>query len=189
MDIFFDTKDFFQLKEIEKIASKQKGINAMVVKEIVQGLVDDNMVDTERIGTSNYFWAFPSKAMNAKKAKLQDLKDNIQTYEQKKIQLEKDIKEAKASRMDSDKRTEVLKELAEKEELSKKLSKELEHYKECDPEVLEKMVEETKIAHEAANRWTDNIFSIKSWCTKQFGVNQKDIDKNFGIPEDFDYLE
>ena len=37
----------------------------MVVKEIVQGLVDDNMVDTERIGTSNYFWAFPSKAMNA----------------------------------------------------------------------------------------------------------------------------
>ena len=39
--------------------------DAMVVKEIVQGLVDDNMVDTERIGTSNYFWAFPSKAMNA----------------------------------------------------------------------------------------------------------------------------
>ena len=39
-------------------------LDAMVVKEIVQGLVDDNMVDTERIGTSNYFWAFPSKAMN-----------------------------------------------------------------------------------------------------------------------------
>ena len=41
-----------------------KNLDAMVVKEIVQGLVDDNMVDTERIGTSNYFWAFPSKAMN-----------------------------------------------------------------------------------------------------------------------------
>ena len=37
----------------------------MSVKEILQSLVDDDMVDSERIGTSNYFWAFPSKALNA----------------------------------------------------------------------------------------------------------------------------
>lgn len=86
-------------------------------------------------------------------------------------------------------RTKLLKDLAEKEELCQKLKTELDGYKECDPEVLEKMVEETSIAHEAANRWTDNIFSIKSWCTKNFGVDEKAIDKNFGIPEDFDYLE
>ena len=36
----------------------------MTVKEILQGLVDDGLVDTDRIGTSNYFWAFPSKASN-----------------------------------------------------------------------------------------------------------------------------
>jgi len=34
----------------------------MSVKEILQGLVDDGMVDTDKIGTSVYFWAFPSKA-------------------------------------------------------------------------------------------------------------------------------
>ena len=34
----------------------------MSVKEVVQSLVDDDMVDSERIGTSTYFWAFPSKA-------------------------------------------------------------------------------------------------------------------------------
>jgi len=34
----------------------------MSVKEILQGLVDDAMVDTDKIGTSVYFWAFPSKA-------------------------------------------------------------------------------------------------------------------------------
>ena len=38
--------------------------DAMTVKDILQGLVDDGMVDSERIGTSNYFWAFPSKALN-----------------------------------------------------------------------------------------------------------------------------
>lgn len=34
------------------------------VKDVLQSLVDDGLVDSERIGTSNYFWAFPSKASN-----------------------------------------------------------------------------------------------------------------------------
>ena len=37
----------------------------MSVKDVLQSLVDDGMVDTERIGTSNYFWAYPSKALHA----------------------------------------------------------------------------------------------------------------------------
>ena len=36
----------------------------MSVKDVLQSLVDDAMVDSDRIGTSNYFWAFPSKASN-----------------------------------------------------------------------------------------------------------------------------
>ena len=36
----------------------------MVVKDIVQSLVDDGLVDSDRVGTSNYFWSFPSKAVN-----------------------------------------------------------------------------------------------------------------------------
>jgi len=34
----------------------------MSVKDILTSLVDDGMVDTDKIGTSVYFWAFPSKA-------------------------------------------------------------------------------------------------------------------------------
>lgn len=36
----------------------------MSVKDVLQSLVDDGMVDSDRIGTSNYFWALPSKASN-----------------------------------------------------------------------------------------------------------------------------
>lgn len=49
----------------------------MSVKEILQSLVDDDMVDSERIGTSNYFWAFPSKAMNKVSQSLKSLKVTI----------------------------------------------------------------------------------------------------------------
>lgn len=55
-------KDFFQLKELERLCQKEKGITSMSVKEILTSLVDDGMVDTDKIGTSVYFWAFPSKA-------------------------------------------------------------------------------------------------------------------------------
>ncbi len=51
------------------------------------------------------------------------------------------------------------------------------------------MKKEIKVAEEAANRWTDNVFAIRSWITKKFpSVNLADLDKQFGIPEDLDYV-
>lgn len=49
----------------------------MTVKEVLQSLVDDNMVDCERVGTSNYYWAFPSKALHARKCKLEELQQQV----------------------------------------------------------------------------------------------------------------
>lgn len=45
-------------KELEKIAPTEKGIIANSVKDVLQSLVDDGLVDTDKIGTSVYFWAF-----------------------------------------------------------------------------------------------------------------------------------
>ena len=73
MDLFYEKKDFFQLKELEEIASKEKGIDQGTVKDVIQGLVDDGFVDTDKIGTFNYFWAFPSKALYLKEQKLKEL--------------------------------------------------------------------------------------------------------------------
>lgn len=49
----------FLQQELEKIAPKEKGIITQAVKDVVQSLVDDGLVDTEKIGTSIYYWAFP----------------------------------------------------------------------------------------------------------------------------------
>ncbi len=42
------------------------------------------------------------------------------------------------------------------------LRTELERYRECDPEVMQQMKEETVVAKEAANRWTGKevIFKV-----------------------------
>ncbi|XP_048457642.1 meiotic nuclear division protein 1 homolog [Rhincodon typus] len=189
MEIFFETKDVFQLKDLEKIAPKEKGITSMSVKEVLQSLVDDGMVDTERIGTSNYFWAFPSKAHHIRKKKLEQLKHQLAEGTQRKQSLQQSIEKAKVGRQNTDKRANMLKELEELRQQRNQLKAELEKYKECDPEVIEGIRQANKVAKDAANRWTDNVFAIKSWANKKFGFERNKIDKAFGIPEDFDYID
>lgn len=72
-DFFYEKKDFFQLKELEKMLPKEKGIVAQTVKDVLQSLVDDHLVMAEKIGTSNYFWSFPSTAMQT--VRFQSCKD------------------------------------------------------------------------------------------------------------------
>ncbi|PIK56806.1 hypothetical protein BSL78_06275 [Apostichopus japonicus] len=214
LDMFYEKKQVYQLKEVEKIASKEKGITSMAVKDVLQSLVDDNLVDSDRIGTSNYYWAFPSKASQARKRTLADLTNKLQESQKKQKMMKTAVEKASVGRESSTVHytgyfsmklclaleMNYAPSIAEKENRTFRrviregiaifqIKGELDLYKEVDPEVLEQIKTETKIAQEAANRWTDNVFSIKSWCKKKFGMEEKVLDKQFGISEDFDYIE
>lgn len=97
MEIFYESKDFFQLKELEKIAPKEKGIVQGSVKDVVQSLVDDGMIDTDKIGTSVYFWAFPSKASNSKKQKLAELEKYSQELKIRRKEAESKLEKVNVS--------------------------------------------------------------------------------------------
>ncbi|ESN97790.1 hypothetical protein HELRODRAFT_85168, partial [Helobdella robusta] len=193
MEFFYEKanyfKDFFQLKELEKLCQKEKGITSMSVKEVLQSLVDDGMVDTDKIGTSVYFWAFPSKASQNRKRKLDELSVKLEEMKKKKMTLEESIKGAASGREQSNERDKALHEVNELKSTKEELLKELEKYKECDPEVMQQMKVETTVAREAINRWTDNIFSFKSWMKKKFMCEEATINKQFEIPESLDYVE
>ena len=34
----------------------------------------------------------------------------------------------------------------------------------------------------------ENVFAMKSWCKSKFFLEEEMIDKQFGIPADFDYI-
>nr|XP_054111750.1 meiotic nuclear division protein 1 homolog [Callithrix jacchus] len=112
MQIFFETKDVFQLKDLEKIAPKEKGVTSMSVKEVLQSLVDDGMADCERVGTSNYYWALPSKALHARKRKLEALESQLSEGSQKHASLQKSTEKAKIDRRETEERTTLAKELS-----------------------------------------------------------------------------
>ena len=55
---------------------------------------------------------------------------------------------------------------------------------------LKELEKATKISKLGANRWTDNIFALHSWIRDKFpSVSINDLNQQFGIPEDIDYIE
>src|SRR5690348_3145903 len=74
--IFKDDPSFFHLKDIEKLGTK-KGIIFQAIKEVLDSLVNDNLVETDKIGSSNFYWALPSKIFQVKKNTLEKNKDTI----------------------------------------------------------------------------------------------------------------
>ena len=122
-------------------------------------------------------------------------------------ELEKEVAAAEKGREETAERQELMERLKEEKDKRDKMLVRLKDFAENDPAVLEQMVRETGEAVEAVNRWTDNIFSIQGWIKKKFPsvdqVEQKrkrkiifkiinfqaTFSKQFGIPEDLDYLE
>jgi hypothetical protein len=74
----------------------------------------------------------------------------------------------KRGREDSDEREAALEELKAVEQHHKKLKEELAAYADSDPAALEAMNDAIEVAHAAANRWTDNIFTLQQWCSTTF---------------------
>ncbi|XP_022822975.1 meiotic nuclear division protein 1 homolog [Spodoptera litura] len=189
LEIFHNSKDFFQLKELEKIAPKEKGITMQSVKEVVQNLVDDHLVDSEKIGTSIYFWSFPSKAKNAKKRKVQDLQNEIDECTKKLKKTEDLIASESVGREICEERTKILSTLESLEKQEEKLKKELQKYRDSDPEYMAQLKKETQDLKTAANRWTENIYILKSYIKNNFQMENDVIDQSFNIPADLDYIE
>ena len=48
---------------------------------------------------------------------------------------------------------------------------------------------DTKRAVEGANRWTDNVYTIRKYCETHFNMAGSEFDHAFQIPEDFDYMQ
>jgi len=131
------------------------------VADINNSLVDDGLVDKEKIGGSNFFWSFPGKKDRMLQLEHENVMSEIELAKTKITEVEAKLADAKRGREDEGGDRE--KKLARLEELKsekKVMEKELESLKENDPQALADLEKELKLVTEAANRWTDNIFSV-----------------------------
>ncbi|MCL7034777.1 hypothetical protein MKW94_015775, partial [Papaver nudicaule] len=128
-------------KELEKMGPK-KGVISQSVKDVIQSLVDDDLVLKDKIGSYVYFCSLPSCA-----TELIARKDAL-----------------KKGRKSSDERAQALVDLETVEIKYNELKNEMGNFADNDSVALEAM-NVTVVSHAASNRWTDNIFAIKQWCS------------------------
>lgn len=161
-DIFKDDPSFFHLKDIEKLGTK-KGIIYQSIKDVLDSLVNDNLVETDKIGSSSFYWALPSKIYQVKKNSLDKNRETIENFENDNENVKIKIKEAKALRKETDERQQKLEELEDLMKSKSEFEKKLGEYKKNDPERYKVIVSDTKQLLNLNDIWKDNIYSIHQW--------------------------
>ncbi|EFJ53325.1 hypothetical protein VOLCADRAFT_45864, partial [Volvox carteri f. nagariensis] len=167
LEIFHESADVFVIKDVEKYGLK-KGIIAQAVKDVLQTLIDDDLVHCEKIGISNYYWAFPSEASVKVRTEVKKYETELASTKRRRVEVEDAIAQHKAANPNTEKRTEALTALNNLKARLATVQSELAAYRESDPETLEAMRNAAEGAKYAANRWLDNTYSLLSWCKKKF---------------------
>uniref|UniRef100_A0A1I8P180 Meiotic nuclear division protein 1 homolog n=1 Tax=Stomoxys calcitrans TaxID=35570 RepID=A0A1I8P180_STOCA len=189
LELFHETGDVYQLKDLERLATQEKGIVMQAVKTTLQELVDEGQVQCEKIAGSLYYWSFPSETLLKLQRELSQLELRTSKIQeriaaaQSEVQKFSDGLDDKISIKSLSKEIEVLRE--EREMLAKQEAK---YSNEVNYEEIKEKNNDAKKILDAANRWTDNIFMIKTWCKRNFDKEDRELNKAFGIPEDLDYM-
>lgn len=189
LEYMMDKAEVFTLAELEKVLTKAKGIVRQSVKEILQALCDDDLVDFDKIGSGNFFWALPSKAMHARQTKKDQFESKLKELAEKETQLNAKKRKLSETRVASEDRAEKVNKLIE---LSAELARDEEKlalHSDCDPDRLKEIEEATTQCRYAANRWTDNVLEMLSYFKKKNSeVTDEKFFKHFQLPTDLDYI-
>ncbi|KAF9452385.1 meiotic nuclear division protein 1 [Macrolepiota fuliginosa MF-IS2] len=203
LEIFHESRDFYQasipyiqsgmiynehdqLKELEKLGPKLKGIVSQSVKDVLQSLIDDGLVQGDKIGSSNFFWSFPSQQGVNVRIRLGKAKDATASARGQLEDMRITIASEQVLRSDSAGGSQALQTYAKLREELAELEKELESYGDADPAKYEQNKRAVVLAKEAAVRWTENYSIFLSHFCRERAVDQEDIRRHLGIPEDYE---
>ena len=166
LKLFHESAEPWLLKDMEKAAAK-RGVVFQAVKDVVQSLVDDSLVHMDKVGTSNWFWSFPGAADAAVRARLEAVELEAAQVDAETRDISARVEKAEAECPETEDRVAARAALESAEALHECLTAEEAKFASGDDAMFRTMRSATPMAKEAANRWTDNVFALKSWVEKK----------------------
>jgi hypothetical protein len=191
LSMYHKSKNVYSLNEVEKEAASSTGIVRSAILDVNQQLVDDGLVETDKIGSTGYYWSFPSKHIQNVTSQVQELTGTI---EAEKLALETTkhkLEAAQTKRPQSEARSKQIALMQSLRIEITELEKKLEGLKENDPVEIAKQDAVTEMCRLSANRWADNTNEVKSWLIKKKGMSSKeakDTLKQMGIASEPEYF-
>lgn len=190
------------MKELEKLIPKKCGVSPMLVKDLVQQMIDeDGLICVEKCGNINVYWCFKNQIIQKVYDSCERLKSQIEAKEKETIQLRENTRLAcdgdrKELFMSRDGKTELsrqeqLKVNREIEEKIKILQSEYNRLSQTRWD--KKKIDGKKKALDHNLRKleviTDNIDILIDYFRAKYGVEPKSIRQELEIPEDFPPIE
>ncbi|ORX44962.1 meiotic nuclear division protein 1 [Hesseltinella vesiculosa] len=182
LNVFHESCEVYQLKELEKIGPT-KGISGPAVQETLQTLVDDDFVSVDKIGISKFYWSFPMAAVQKKKNRLEELDLGLKIEADKQVRLRCAIQEESQGQEESDERALLIERLHELQKENVTLEEKLATHSIAAK--LAKKVNADKVAKEAANRWADQIWFLRTYCEAELNTSERYFNEAFGIDDDY----
>jgi hypothetical protein len=195
---FHKTALAYSLKDLEKLIPSIASINGMVVKDYVQALTDDSLIQTEKIGSGNWYWSFPSEAKKKKEKSLAEAQEAYNKASAAVSELQAKVDQAGAAQAEDvgllaetgapntspkdaplivaggDRKALVTKH----EELTTEVETlriELAAYSEFDPVELHKKIEHTRHSRAAADKFTEHIYCMESWLKERIPDRESQV--------------
>jgi len=170
----------YSLKELENMGSK-RGVPAMQIKDIINDLVSEKMVDTEKIGSGNFYWSLPSKSGQRMRLALAEVVARLNTEEGKLVAARLRASTLQGERTAGKDRDKKLAALATLKEEEAKVAHELQKYRDRDPTLLREMKHNTEVLFEDCNRWSDNIHQVRQYAETWMNVLPQTFDEMYGV--------
>ncbi len=117
------------------------------------------------------------------------LKDELQRVKEQRGKCEAQLSESASMRQNSEERDSLLEKYNQLEKVRAEAAAKLEMHRANDPKLLAQKRQDAEKAKSAANRWTDNIFTLQTFCANNFSIERAQFNEQFSIPDDFDYIQ
>lgn len=189
-DMFQAECSVFTKKEIEKLAPKT-GIVSGAVEQVLKELMSDDIVHEAKLSGTLFYWSFPGEAAMKKRAELAQLTAEISRLQQKAASLKDEAEQLRKAAGQSASAAADLKEqeglLASIQKTEGETRADIEREKKAASQNMHARKKDIGTLKDAANRWTDNLFMLKSTCVER-GMDVKSVDDTLGTDK-IDYID
>lgn len=174
---------FYNIKEVEAQGSKFTGVHSMQIKELLQSLVDDGLVNAEKCGITTLYWCFEYDKHKKMKVMVEKSQKKNEDLSKEIQRLTKTIKSEEAKRTKGN-GGEMMQKITnlnkEKSALQEKMSSSA-----FDVDRVECIKKELQNEISNGEIYTDNIESLIYYFNKNNGIGREMFKHELGIPEEF----
>ncbi|KAI8461733.1 meiotic nuclear division protein 1 [Phakopsora pachyrhizi] len=186
IEFFNKSNSFFTVKDLIKWLPKTEGIVTQSVEETIKSLIDDDLIRSEKIGTTNIIWSFRSDQSNKTLKDFEKLKTEVKALRCSNSELDQIVSRLELDRSKSDEGQDNLREIKMLKRDINEIKLKLQQFRKSDPTLIKDKIKLCNDYKQGLEIWTDNLMNLMSYCKAIYHLTKTDFCNQFDLPLDFD---